>query len=85
LVARCKKRVRLDGKFVEKSLEINILLALIVVILFTHSHLFVFTPRTVCIVPLSLFRKIVDKRKISRLGLSAVQDPNSFQGTVSLV
>jgi hypothetical protein len=46
LVARCKKRVRLGGKFDKKSYEINILLALIVVILFTHSHLIVFTPRT---------------------------------------
>jgi hypothetical protein len=45
LVARCKKRIRLGGKFIEKSYEINILLALIVVILFTHSHLVVFTPR----------------------------------------
>jgi hypothetical protein len=45
LVARCKKRVRLGGKLVEKSYEINILLALIIVILFTHSHLIVFTPR----------------------------------------
>ncbi len=40
---RCKKCVRLTGEFVEKSQEINILLALIVVNLCIDLHLFVFT------------------------------------------
>ncbi len=46
LLKHCKKYVRLSDEFIKKSLEINILLALIVVELCKDSHLFVFTPRT---------------------------------------
>jgi hypothetical protein len=42
---RYKQCTRLSSKFVKKSQEINILLALIVVKLSKDSHLFVFTPR----------------------------------------